>query len=151
VTLRAATDRDSPLLLEWRNDPDAMRFSVSGRRVTPSEHKRWFAGIRSDQSRTSLWIAEEHGTPVGQIRVDVTDGVGVVSIAIAAQHRGRGIGSEVLRILVDEITAGGRVRLLRALSHPDNSRSLRAFERAGFRPAAATEHGFILLERLVGR
>ena len=91
VRLRPATDRDSGLLLELRNDPEAVRFSVSGRGVNPAEHGDWLSARLADPS-THLWIAEEGRKPVGQVRVDVEDGTGTVSIGIAPSRRGRGLG-----------------------------------------------------------
>ena len=149
VALRAVRDDDSLMLLEWRNDPVAVRFSASGRGVTAAEHERWFARVRGDQSASMLWIVEEGGTPVGQVRVDVDEGVGIVSIAIAVEHRGRGLGPLALGAMVTEVSAGGKVEVLRALAHPDNSRSMRAFEAAGFRRTTFAANGFAVLERRV--
>jgi len=147
VTLRSVRDDDAERLLEWRNDADAVRFSVSGRRVTGEDHARWFATRRHDP-RVHLWIAEVDGTPVGQVRVDEeTDGVGVVSVAVAPAHRGRGIGSEMLRAMADTAAAETTVRVLRALVHPDNVQSVRAFEKAGFCMTAGGEGDFSVLER----
>jgi RimJ/RimL family protein N-acetyltransferase len=150
VTLRPARDDDAERLLEWRNDAHAVRFSVSGRSVTSEDHARWFATRRHDP-RVHLWIAEVDGTAVGQVRVhDDADDVGVVSVAVAPAHRGRGIGSEVLRAMVATVTAETTVRVLRALVHPDNVQSIRAFEKAGFRMTVAREGDFSVLERDVG-
>lgn len=149
IALRVAADRDSTMLLEWRNEPAAVRFSGSGRRVSSAEHERWFAQVLADPSATKLWIIEENGMPVGQVRVDVVGGVGVVSIAIAAEHRGRGIGPKALSAMVAAVTVDDSVALLKALSHPDNSRSLRAFELAGFHRTTDAENGFAVLERAV--
>jgi RimJ/RimL family protein N-acetyltransferase len=131
--------------MEWRNDADAVRFSVSGRAVTAEEHEAWFASI-GEKAGTLLWIAEEEGSPVGQVRVDVDDGVGIVSIAVGAEHRGRRVGSEILRAMLAEMNAGATVRLLKALTHPDNAASLRMFERAGFHLTPVRERGFLVLE-----
>jgi RimJ/RimL family protein N-acetyltransferase len=149
VTLRRVRDVDAARLLEWRNDTEAVRFSVSGRPVTDEEHRRWFTQRRRADGLGHLWIAEEDESPVGQVRVDVSGDVGVVSIAVAAEQRGRGIGSEILRAMVAQVTADGTVRILRAVLHPDNVRSLRAFERAGFRLTPASDCGFNVVERAV--
>jgi RimJ/RimL family protein N-acetyltransferase len=149
VTLRAATDLDAPLLLEWRNDPEAVRFSVKGGAVTPAEHADWLMARLADPD-TRLWIAEEGGEAVGQVRVDLRGGAGTVSIGIAPAHRGRGIGSAVLQAMLVEIERDLRVRRLRAVAHAGNTASLRAFERAGFSRCGRGQEDFIVLERSVG-
>jgi RimJ/RimL family protein N-acetyltransferase len=149
LTLRAATSGDEALLLGWRNDPDAVRFSVSGRGVTPAEHATWLQRRLADPD-TDLWIAEERGTPVGQVRVDVEGGVGTVSIAVAPGERGRGVGTAALRAMVGEFEADPAVLTLRALVHTENPASVRAFELAGFRRLERREGEFIVLERELG-
>jgi UDP-2,4-diacetamido-2,4,6-trideoxy-beta-L-altropyranose hydrolase len=140
---------DSELLLEWRNDPEAVRFSVTGRGVAPGEHAEWLSARLADPG-TSLWIAEEGGAAVGQVRVDLGNGTGTVSIGIAPAHRGRGVGSAVLQAMLVEIDRDPRARRLRAVAHAENTASVRAFERAGFRRRGRRERDFIVLERSVG-
>jgi RimJ/RimL family protein N-acetyltransferase len=149
VTLRVATDLDGPRLLEWRNDPDAVRFSVTGRGVTPAEHSKWLAARLADPD-TRLWIAEEDGQPIGQARVDLRDATGTVSIGIAPAHRGRGVGSAVLAAMLVEMERESRAVMLRAETHSTNIASLRAFERAGFSRRGRGQGDFLVLERQVG-
>jgi UDP-2,4-diacetamido-2,4,6-trideoxy-beta-L-altropyranose hydrolase len=149
VTLRSATAGDEALLLLWRNEPDAVRFSVTGRGVTPEEHAAWLARRLGDPS-THLWIAEEHGTPVGQVRLDVEGTTGTVSIAIAPTHRGRGMGTAALQAMVIETERDPGVTHLRALVHADNPASARAFELAGFNELDDRNGAFVVFERWVG-
>jgi UDP-2,4-diacetamido-2,4,6-trideoxy-beta-L-altropyranose hydrolase len=148
VTLRPARTADADRVLEWRNDGDAVRFSVTGRPVSEAEHRRWFTALLAD-GQVRLWIAEDAGEAVGQVRLDVTDGTGTVSIAVAREHRGRGIAVTMLRAMIEVVAADGDLRRLKALTHPDNASSLRAFERAGFRRMGAPEGGFLVLLRQV--
>jgi RimJ/RimL family protein N-acetyltransferase len=148
--LRPATGQDSSRLLEWRNDPDAVRFSITRRAVTAAEHKRWLAASLEDTD-VHLWIAEQAGVPVGQIRVDMDRGTGLVSIAVAPEHRGRGLAAVILNAMVAEVGRSGAVRKLRAHVDPDNPASLRAFNKAGFRSLLKHEEGFVVLERRVIR
>jgi RimJ/RimL family protein N-acetyltransferase len=148
VTLRPARQDDAARIREWRNDGDAVRFSVTGRPVSTAEHRRWFTALLADAS-ARLWIAEQAGTALGQVRLDVADGTGTVSIAVAPEHRGRGVAVAMLGALVDSVAGDQDVRRLRALIHPDNASSLHAFERAGFRRAGAAEGGFVVLLRQV--
>ncbi len=146
VTLRPAREDDVTRIMEWRNDGDAVRFSVTRRPVSEVEHAQWFSAQLADGT-VRLWIAEEAGDPVGQVRLDVTEGTGTVSIGVATQHRGRGIAETMLRAMIEAVAGDDDVRLLKALTHPDNTSSLRAFERAGFRRVGASEGGFVVLLR----
>ena len=146
VTLRRAREDDGALLREWRNDADAVRFSATARPVSAEAHARWLAARLADE-HTRLWIAEEAQVPVGQVRVDVAGGAGVVSIAVAAAARGRGVGQAMLLAAIQEIAREVAAIRLRALIHPDNAASLRAFERVGFRRAPSDESGFVVMER----
>jgi UDP-2,4-diacetamido-2,4,6-trideoxy-beta-L-altropyranose hydrolase len=148
VILRPATSADRALLLDWRNDQDVVRFSLSGRPVAAAAHANWLAA-RLAEPALRLWIAEEAGEPVGQVRVDLEDATGTVSISVAPAHRGRGVGSRMLRALVIEMEADGAVRSLLALVHRENTASLRSFERVGFSDTGGQRRGFVVLERSV--
>lgn len=121
------------MLMRLRNDPDAVRFSVSGRAVTPEEHERWFSAMRGDPSRCRIWIAEDGAATVGQVRVDLNGDCGVVSIAVGVDHRGRGIGTAMLKAVVAQVGVDGAPSRLTAVVRSDNAASLHAFAAAGFR------------------
>jgi RimJ/RimL family protein N-acetyltransferase len=53
--------------------------------------------------------------------------------------------------MVATVTADTTVRVLRALVHPDNAQSIRAFGKAGFRVTMAKEGAFSVLDRDVGK
>jgi RimJ/RimL family protein N-acetyltransferase len=147
LVLRPATPDDGPRLLEWRNDAAVVQFSLTGQPVAPAEHANWLAA-RLTRPSQRLWIAEEAGEPVGQVRVDRNGETGTVSIAVASGHRGRGVGSRMLGALMIEMEADEEVGTLLALVHPDNTASLRAFERTGFHNAGRRQ-GFVVFERSV--
>jgi RimJ/RimL family protein N-acetyltransferase len=137
VTLRAAREEDSEMLMALRNNPDAVRFSASGRAVTREEHERWFTRARSDPSRCRVWIAEAGAERVGQVRVDITGDSGTVSIAVGADHRGRGLATAMLKAVVVKSGVGHAPSRLTAVVRSDNTASLRAFIAAGFRHVAS--------------
>jgi RimJ/RimL family protein N-acetyltransferase len=149
VTLRAAREDDFTLIRALRNDADAVRFSTSARPVSAAEHARWFSLALADP-RTHLWMAEENGVAVGQVRVDVDGEAAVFSIAVATASRGRGVGQAMLRLALAEVERESRVTTVRAVTHPDNPVSIHAFERVGFRRREVTEDGFVVLELELG-
>jgi UDP-2,4-diacetamido-2,4,6-trideoxy-beta-L-altropyranose hydrolase len=142
LTLRPATEKDRSLLLLWRNDPVVVQFSGTGSPVTSAEHGVWFAAALADPM-TLIWIAEVEGRPVGQARIDKSDTSGTVSIAVAAEERGRGYGRDILIALQRIAQTAADLGRLRALVHRDNAPSLRVFSLVGFRARSADERGFV--------
>jgi spore coat polysaccharide biosynthesis protein SpsF (cytidylyltransferase family)/ribosomal protein S18 acetylase RimI-like enzyme len=143
--LRPATEADASLLLAWRNDADAVRFSVTGASVSEAEHDAWFARYLVDPSGR-IWIGEVDGAPVGQVRVDVRAAVGTVSIAVAPEERGHGYAVTILESLDGPLSADLQVTSLVAEVENGNTASLRAFARAGF-SAVARRDTFAILRR----
>jgi RimJ/RimL family protein N-acetyltransferase len=76
---------------------------------------------------------DANAAPLGQVRFNVDNGRGTVSIGLGSEHRGKGLGVKVLDQAVEEVFQTGRVRQLDAYVKADNQASLRLFERAGFR------------------
>lgn len=133
LSLRPAVADDSAFVLDLRNDGEAVRFSVTGRRVAPDEHDAWYRPRLLDPG-SRLWIATVDEERVGQVRVDVVTGVGTVSIAIAEPHRGRGYAVAALTELQRALRADLQVMRLEATIDRSNRPSLRAFTAAGFQP-----------------
>jgi predicted dehydrogenase/RimJ/RimL family protein N-acetyltransferase len=150
LALRAATRDDSDRVLAWRNEPTAVAASLTGA-VDPSRHAAWYAGVLANPART-LWIAEEHGSPVGSIRLDRDTGdpaTAEVSIALAPAARGRRLATPLL----DMTTAAAgelAIETLLATIRPANAPSLRAFAAAGYRERAQDDET-VTLERRVAR
>jgi spore coat polysaccharide biosynthesis protein SpsF len=134
LRLRPATESDEELLLVWRNDPGTVRSSLASAVVAPEDHHRWF-GDRLADAGCRVLVAESHGTAVGTVRVDVSEGTGVVSITIAPDRRGEGLGGAVLRQLLRDLSGDAQVVDLVAAVRAENAASLAAFGSAGFQEA----------------
>ncbi len=76
---------------------------------------------------------------VGQIRYDITDDTAVVSLSLAREARGRGLGPALIWRGSERCFADSSVKLIRAYVKPDNKASIRAFSKAGFTDAGAVE------------
>ena len=131
IHLRPVRAADADLLLGWRNDAGVVATSGTGRGVEPDEHRDWFAAVVDDPGRR-IWIAELAGRPVGQVRVDVEDGCGTVSISIDAAARGQGLAAPVLAALHGRLSTDEQVTRLVADIAADNLASQRAFARVGY-------------------
>jgi spore coat polysaccharide biosynthesis protein SpsF len=143
VRLRPAEPADAGDILAWRNQPDAVRFSVAGTAIDAAEHARWFTA-HVDDPGTRMWIGCRDGASLGSVRIDVRSAVGNVSIAVAPSRHGMGVGAELVRLLQQEVIRELQVDALTAAVHEENRASRRLFERAGFRPVA-TDGSFTTL------
>jgi RimJ/RimL family protein N-acetyltransferase len=138
VALRPATPDDARALWEWRNDATTRAMSLDRDPIPFAAHEEW---LRRQLSRddVALFIVEEGGQPVGQVRVERRpEGGATVSIGLAAAARGRGIGGAALARLASPETRPTWANPLVALIRPENVASQRMFERAGYvgpRPA----------------
>ncbi len=127
ILLRPAKLSDADLLLAWRNDPLTRVNSHNSVLITREAHIAWLEASLQLPTRR-IWIAEQHGTPVGSIRADKTDEHWLLSWAVAPEHRGHGVGCGML------IAALGRIDgPVRAEIKADNSASRRIASAAGLR------------------
>jgi RimJ/RimL family protein N-acetyltransferase len=132
VRIRRARLADAPLVFEWRNTPEIRDLGTLQRGVGAEEHARWFEESVASATRR-LFIIEEGGAPVGQLRFDDRGGGRWdVSVYLIPGKTGRGVGVEVLTRGCRELFAEAGARLVVAFIHQNNWRSLRAFAKAGF-------------------
>jgi UDP-2,4-diacetamido-2,4,6-trideoxy-beta-L-altropyranose hydrolase len=133
LRLRRATEADCQLLWEWCNDSTVRAHSFDAQSVTFAEHRRWL-GRKIADARCVLLIACNGGAaPLGQIRYDLKDGEAIVSVSVDERVRGSGYGTEMLRMSAAKIFAQTDVSAIHAFIKPDNTGSLRAFARCGYR------------------
>jgi len=106
--LREASLADSSLLLEWRNDPEAVTQSLSGRHVAEGEHEQWFSNVLSSRSSVIFIASADSGggsLPAGMCRFDQLENHSVlVSISVAAAFRGKGLGKQILALGLESVS-----------------------------------------------
>ncbi|MGI8633093.1 MAG: GNAT family N-acetyltransferase [Solirubrobacterales bacterium] len=143
---RPARAEDAAQLLAWRTDPHVRAASRNSGEIDSSEHLRWLDGVLSDLDRVLL-IAQREGEPVGSLRFDRAEGRAEISVSIAAEHRGDGLGTQAIREASELfLAANPGVRAVVAHVRAENTGSMRAFERAGYRVTPDTVGGMRVLE-----
>jgi RimJ/RimL family protein N-acetyltransferase/spore coat polysaccharide biosynthesis predicted glycosyltransferase SpsG len=133
VVLRPAAAGDRDRLLAWRNDALTREASFRTAAVSEPDHDRWLAQSLARPDRR-LMVAEQAGTPVAQLRLDRDPDparAAEVSITVAPECRGRGLGPAVLAA-ADTAARDWGVEWLIARIKPSNVRSRRIFESAGY-------------------
>lgn len=101
IQLRPANLSDTADLLVWRNDPVTCANSRSTATVPAEDHARWmeFNVVRGYPEHIVL-IAESDLGKVGVVRFDAkrADVMNYeVGITVAPKHRGKGMGTEMLK------------------------------------------------------
>ena len=122
MILRPATWEDRFLLLEWRNEEETRRSSLSQEPVSLEQHERWLQATLSGSQRR-LYVAEEEGVPVGTVRIDG----GELSWTVAPTARGRGVGKRLVATGCALVEGAVLARIL-----PGNAASLAIARHCGF-------------------
>ena len=128
LALRSATMDDAESIWHWRRALPVSHFHVQS---TPSrrEHLSWFSGALSDAGRR-LYVA---GDPsIAHLRLDLDDkGHAAVSVILAPDARGKGLGVRLLSLLAGAGRAEGLSALV-AEVHTENTASIGLFRAGGY-------------------
>ncbi len=95
VTIRPATRDDARDLFEWRNAPAVRRFSRDEAPIGWDTHDRWLTQALADPRRILL-IGSAAAAPAGVVRYDLAGSEAEVSIYLAPDRAGRGLGRALL-------------------------------------------------------
>ena len=133
--VRPAVEADAQVLLAWHNDTQTLRWARNQEEVAWPGHVRWLRSTVAADDRL-LWVVEADDRQVASVRYDRDDADPTtveVSIVVAGEARGQGVGAEALRRGEEELgTCWPDVRTIAAVVHCDNAASRRLFHRAGY-------------------
>ena len=123
---------DLELLWRWATDPDVRRISLSPSEISLESHAKWFrAKMASPDSR--IYVVELAGDPVGQVRYDrVSRAEAEIDVSIAAEHRGKGLGTRALALTREIAREELDVERVVGIVKVSNPASSAAFRKAGF-------------------
>jgi len=140
LRVRPATTDDALLLWNWANDPKVRAVSFHSEPIPWETHRRWFASKLQDEN-CRIMVAELPGAgPVGVVRFETEGDEAAISVSVAKEFRGQGLGAETIRRGTEIFLAETTARCVRAFVKPDNTTSLRAFENAGYQPTGEVSH-----------
>ncbi len=138
---RRAKQEDARFLFELRNEKAVREASLTTAPVLWDAHQMWFANCITSPMRF-LYVLEEEGLSVGQVRFDVTSSTdqAEVSISISERFRGRGYGRQALLCAHGEFFAEcPAIKQIHAQVKHGNQASLKMFEFAGYKLADASD------------
>ena len=128
-----------PVYLRWVNDFGTTRtLAIQPRPLTLDQEIAWYDGMATDDSRHFFTIYERATwRPIGNCElaaIDVLNRRGEVGILIGEPDaRGRGYGTEAMRLLLDYAFTAVGLRSVMLLVYEFNPAARRSYEKAGFR------------------
>jgi UDP-2,4-diacetamido-2,4,6-trideoxy-beta-L-altropyranose hydrolase len=132
LTLRSAQSGDCRLIWEWANDPLTRAVSFSSEPIFWQGHVKWFTARLADPNCLFYVALDAAKMPVGQIRYQIQGQEAVVSVSVSPGCRGRGYGSQIIRLASQKVFESTAVNLIHAYVKSDNVASVHSFSKAGF-------------------
>ena len=120
------------LLYQWANDEETRQNSFNSNTITHDEHVSWFERLMADPKRVQYILMRED-TPIGQIRLELSEDVAEISYSIAPHERNKGYGQKIIELAIR--TANEEypyVTKLKGSVKPHNKASIKCFETNGF-------------------
>ncbi len=141
VHLRPAGWVDEELLLRWANDQDTRKNSFCSEFIGPKEHQEWLSAKFADPD-CRLWLVSlAGGGQAGMVRFDLGAESAEISVNLAPDLRGQGMGSIVISAACAKLFRGEQgMESIIALVKAENHASLAAFIKAGFVAEGENEH-----------
>jgi len=132
ISMRPAVAEDEVALLELANDPAVRATAFSPRAITPEEHHLWFS-TRLASEQDLMLLALDGAQLVAYVRFDLRSGDAELSIGLAEDYRGYGLGAVLIEQAVNLLDrAATSVDSVVARVRNDNEDSRRVFEQSGF-------------------
>jgi spore coat polysaccharide biosynthesis protein SpsF len=129
LSLRKAAMEDALDILKWRNDEKSREGSFNKETINIPQHLEWYKKKIADEN-CLMFILMEDGHKAGNIRLDIKDNIAERSYMIAPEHRGRGLGKEILHLLEQDLPES--IKALAGFTLPENAGSRKCFEDNGY-------------------
>lgn len=131
IDLKEAKKNDCELLYTWVNDKIVRNNSFNSNYIEYKTHREWFEKKLSSYN-TLIYIAYLQNAPIGQIRIDIEDGIGLINYSIQTTYRGNGYGTNLLKTTIELLKNNSNLNMIVGKVKVNNIASQRAFKNAGF-------------------
>lgn len=138
LSFRKVIKTDEDLILTWANDPVVRKGSFNHDTIAKDEHRIWFDKKLMDPN-VLMWIFEVNNSPAGLVRLEKDNNEVVLSYQIASQYRGKGLGTKMLKMAMNEVENHWQNIKVLAYTLPENIASIKSLEKAGFRLESSSD------------
>lgn len=132
ICLRKCGVEDCDLLYNWSNDRVVRQNSFNISPIPYSEHVNWFNKSLEYKTR-EIFICMMDSIPVAMVRIDIEESEAIISYLVDENHRGKGLGTQVLKLLYDIVVNEYKhIEKLIGLVKKENVASCKAFKKLGY-------------------
>jgi RimJ/RimL family protein N-acetyltransferase len=134
IDLRCLESDDLALIAGWRNQASVRRHFFEKQMIPVSGQRAWYERYLKDPTRQVFIAMDKSGAPVGMIglyRISERDRSAEIGSTIVV-HRERGIGTEMIRLLVDYAFIDLNMNRVYAYAVEHNEASVKAKLKCGF-------------------
>ena len=131
--IREALLEDCRLIWKWTNDPVVRGMSFTSKPIPWDDHAAWFNKKLNDPSCKFYIAIDRNENLVGQVRFDLKDSEAIISVSLDKNFRGMGFGSSIIKLGSERYFQKNNVRLIHAYIKSDNTASINAFCKAGYK------------------
>ena len=131
VALRKAEARDLDFFYDLSCDAEVRKNSLNTSVIDYQDHVVWFWD-RLFRKDYLMFVVCADGASVGQVRVQIVEGVGTVSYSIQNKSRGNNYGQSALEKLEKELTSYPTVRQICGVVKYENTTSANIFLKLGY-------------------
>ncbi|WP_411953824.1 GNAT family N-acetyltransferase [Alkalibacillus sp. S2W] len=130
--IREANESDCDQLYIWANEESVRNNAFDSSEIHYSDHQEWFKNILKSPDH-KMFMVYRFDQPIGQFRIDIEQGVGLIDYSIDHAYRGRGYGSELIKYLSGIVHQYDLPisKLIGKVKY-QNKASINAFEKANF-------------------
>jgi RimJ/RimL family protein N-acetyltransferase len=140
VNLRIMEKEDLSIVKEWDNDVGIMGEYEPIVQETKADLERQYDKLTEGQW---FFVEKKDGTKIGFIAHFLTQGkLTAIGYALLPSERGKGYGSEAVKIIVDYLFLSKNIVRIQAETHPENKASQRILEKAGFKKEGTIRRSF---------
>ena len=156
IKIRKALLEDSEFLFNLRNEESVRKVSGNPNIIPWENHQAWFKK-RLVNPKSIIFIIELEGQSIAQTRYDLggngtaLDGSDAeVSIAVAKDFRGKGLGTEILKKTAEKFwETFPEIKTIRAFINLGNEASVRSFSKAGYRLIGQSNHNGLVQNEMI--
>lgn len=141
INLRQVTKNDLQIIRDWRNTKGIYEFNTQFTLLNMKNQKNWFKQINEKNSNRIMFIAtNKKNQPIGVcglVHVNKIDRYADAAIILGEQKlHGKGLGSEILQLLIQYGFRKLGLRRIGAEIFEYNQISVKLFEKLGFKREA---------------